>query len=687
MPNRSFPVLLPALAGCVAATTCLAGSDCIVTFNEIQYNPAGLAETGEWIELVNQQGIKVDVSGWRIDGVGYTFPSGTILNPGAYAVVAKSPGPGQFGPYAGSIGNDGQRLRLINQSDRLMDEVDFQDDDPWPAAADGAGATLAKRLPYSASGPHWNWAVSNQAGGTPGAVNFPSGVADSPLRLNELPAASAPSFWLEITNTGASAAALGGVVVSAGADPAREYVLPAGSLAPGAHLLLTQATLGFRPADGETVFLMAAGKSSVQDAQRQTGRLRGRALSRGGTWAYPSVETPGSANVFAFTDSVVISEIMYNPPALVPVPAVPPTYQVTPLIAFGDTWRYNDADASLPSTWAATAHALGGGWKSGPGPLGVESAALPVPLATTLTPYVQATVTYYFERDFTLTAGQLATAESLELTHQIDDGAVFYLNGVEVGRFGMPSGPVGPETLATTGVGDATLTSLVLPTTALQAGTNRLSVEVHQNGTGSSDVVFGAKLDTRVVLTPGTPGQPLRNSDNQWIEVANRSAGPVDLTGWDFGDGVDFAFPAGTQLAAGEHACIVRDASAFAAAHPGARVLGAFSGSLSRSGEHLVLRDAARNTADQVRFYDGGQWPEFADGGGASLEKRDLRSDGMAGGAWAASDESSRTAWKTYTYRGVATASNGPDGQWSEFNFGLMGAGELWIDDVSVTVR
>ena len=87
---------------------------------------------------------------------------------------------------------------------------------------------------------------------------------------------------------------------------------------------------------------------------------------------------------------------------------------------------------------------------------------------------------------------------------------------------------------------------------------------------------------------------------------------------------------------------------------------------------------------DEVRYYDGGQWPESADGGGASLELRDLDADNSIGGAWAASDESARTAWKTYTYRGTAAASKGPDSQWAEFNFGMLSAGEIWIDDVSV---
>lgn len=868
--------LLPASALFIQSV--LASPDSVVTFNEVNFNPAGISEAGEYVELFNQHGVKVDISGWRIDGIGYTFPAATIVNPGAHILVAKTPTGGQLGPFVGNIGNDGQRLRLINHSDRLMDEVDFGDDAPWPAGADGSGFTLAKKLPYTDSGRHANWTISAQQNGTRGSINFPGAGAPPPVttvnlfsldnvwrfnqngpawsatwaqsahsvggtgvdlweqgagaiayetsatvakgtnlrfpgsnspyvvayyfetefnitpaqlanlatlkikyalddgaviyingqeaarinipatgaitsstfasssleagtalsayaslpttaliagsnrlsvevhqfaagnsdilwgaqldmdisdpvpgaapavRLNEIPAANEASWWVELVNTGTAPADLTGLVINAGGDPAREYSLSSGTLVGGGVLLLDAATLGFRPAEGEKVFLYSSGKSVIMDARQQTGRLRGRTAERAGEWAYPSTATPGAANSFVFNDSVVISEIQYNPPAIAPTPAVLPTFKSDPLIAYGDTWRYTPGDANLPTGWAAAEHPVGGGWVSGVGPIGVEIAALPVPLATAITPYSAATVTYYFEKEFSITAQQLATATSIEITHMIDDGAVFYLNGAELPqRFNMPAGIVTPETLAAPSVGDAALSSLIIPTTGLLEGTNRLSVEVHQSTTGSSDFVFGMKLDARVQLTPGTPALPLTNSNNQWLELTNRGAATVDLTGWDFEDGITFDLPAGTTLASGERACIVRDAALFSAVYPSARVLGAFTGSMSRSGEHIVLRDGWKNTADEVRYFDSGHWPEYADGGGASLELRDLDADNSNGGAWAASDETGRTAWRAYTYTGAAAASNGgPDTQWREFNMGMMAAGEMWIDDVSV---
>ena len=66
--------------------------DSTVVFNEIMYNPAGADETLEWVELHNQMGVNMDLSGWRLDGgVGFPFPNGTTLARGGYLVIASNP--------------------------------------------------------------------------------------------------------------------------------------------------------------------------------------------------------------------------------------------------------------------------------------------------------------------------------------------------------------------------------------------------------------------------------------------------------------------------------------------------------------------------------------------------------------------------------------------------------------------
>ncbi len=100
-------------------------------------------------------------------------------------------------------------------------------------------------------------------------------------------------------------------------------------------------------------------------------------------------------------------------------------------------------------------------------------------------------------------------------------------------------------------------------------------------------------------------------------------------------------------------------------AAPSATVLGPWSGSLSGNGETITLTDAAGNPADEVKYLDGGRWPDLADGAGSSLELRDAHANNQSPESWSASQESAKRNWQTYTYRMTAAASSvGPDSQW-----------------------
>lgn len=177
---------------------------------------------------------------------------------------------------------------------------------------------------------------------------------------------------------------------------------------------------------------------------------------------------------------------------------------------------------------------------------------------------------------------------------------------------------------------------------------------------------------------------PHQAAQAQWIELFNRGASAVSLAGWTLSDGVDFAFPANATLGAGQYLVIASDPTAFAQHYSGVTALGPFSGSLKGSGERIVLEDAVGNPADVVRYYDGGRWADFADGGGSSLERRDPRGDSSAPEIWAASDESARAPWHTVSYSGTGANISTDPTQWNEFIFGLLAKGSFVIDDISV---
>ncbi len=149
--------------------------DSAVIFNEIQYHPQNELTETEWIELKSLSGVDIDLSGWSITGgVNYTFPEGTLLTGRAFILVAATPAKlaGSLGPWAGSLSNSSETLRIRNRNGRIMDALTYSDNGDWPTGADGSGATLARRNQLAAGDGALAWASSNELGGTPGGSNF-----------------------------------------------------------------------------------------------------------------------------------------------------------------------------------------------------------------------------------------------------------------------------------------------------------------------------------------------------------------------------------------------------------------------------------------------------------------------------------------------------------------------------------
>jgi hypothetical protein len=131
----------------------------------------------------------------------------------------------------------------------------------------------------------------------------------------------------------------------------------------------------------------------------------------------------------------------------------------------------------------------------------------------------------------------------------------------------------------------------------------------------------------------------------------------------------------------------------------GSNLFGPYEGRLSNSGERirlsLPLRQADPNTgkmreylvtADEVTYFDGDQWPRWADGRGASLELRDPRSHNDTPDAWADSDESGKSQWQQFSYTIDSSDNRYTHDTVTIFDLMLLNAGEVLLDDLELII-
>lgn len=192
------------------------------------------------------------------------------------------------------------------------------------------------------------------------------------------------------------------------------------------------------------------------------------------------------------------------------------------LIDQNTTWRYDRSGQDLGTDWRQPGFD-DSAWPEGTALIADESTTTVAPIRTPISRFNdegQYVVTFYFRTKFNFTATSTARAK-IRLRHVVDDGVIFYLNGERVYGFGLPEGEVAANFSGTTGHENAFEGPFDIPLDQLAIGENVLAAEVHQAGTGSSDMVFGAELIitvpeadvvTAARLTVGLSGGTLRVS-------------------------------------------------------------------------------------------------------------------------------------------------------------------------------
>ena len=166
-----------------------------LVISKVMFNPsvptaaeeaAGFERRGdfEYFEALNIGPMAIHLGGVRIvAGIEFTFPFGTLLDPGERLLVVSNLAAfemryGAGLPVAGEFENNsnlddgGERIHLLDENGQTIADFTFDDDESmgWPAGPDGDGYALVLLDPESATDPNLagGWRASGYPGGQPG---------------------------------------------------------------------------------------------------------------------------------------------------------------------------------------------------------------------------------------------------------------------------------------------------------------------------------------------------------------------------------------------------------------------------------------------------------------------------------------------------------------------------------------
>ncbi|MBL9172350.1 MAG: lamin tail domain-containing protein [Verrucomicrobiales bacterium] len=319
--------------------------DVLVT--EIMYHPpdteAFNSDDLEFLELRNVGPVERDLGGLTFtNGIRFTFPRGTRLAPGAFAVLVAHeaaftnahPGVPIAGVFGGRLDNAGERLTLVHATGAPVFDLAWGDALPWPESADGGGFSLVPRNPLSNPSPSdaAQWRASSAPGGSPGADDPPLTVP--PVVVNEvLTHTDAPVLdSIELHNPTDAPADVSGWYLSDDRRSPTKFRIPGPSvIPPGGFLVLDEGDFNVPNAagafslssHGDEVFLFSADRDGALTGYSDgfsfgaaaNGVSFGRHTNSVGEVQFPPQRalTLGAVNAGPRIGPIVLNEIQYAP--------------------------------------------------------------------------------------------------------------------------------------------------------------------------------------------------------------------------------------------------------------------------------------------------------------------------------------------------------------------------------------
>lgn len=708
--------------------------------SEIMYHPqeGPDGETLEFIELYNNRAVFEDLTGHAFSrGIQYEFPAGTILQPKQYLVVAADPEAleqhygisGVLGPWEGSLRNSGERIDLSGNNGDIVLTVSYDDASPWPTAPDGTGHSLQRSQRRGDPQEGSSWGASTFIGGSPGSPDQAQAEPEAPTVTTLVDLGHPGRYFKGIEEPSPDdwgQASTAWTELEFNDDPSRTAWLagPSG--------------YGYSSEAEERQYIrtvlddMNGGYMSVYARLRFT--LTPDLIA----------SITGLAADVHYDDGFVLYLNGVHVGASAQIFGTPPTFDWPGGSASDFSAAHLDLTDSLhllvPGTNVLAIQAHNARLQGSSDCLGspILHAVLEKPASGVDNPEVRLLI-----NELQASEGHVAQGDWIELYNPgpsaIDLGGLYLSNNpLNLLLYKLPTGvALGPGDFWSVRKGmlpdgfpfflsqDGGVLYLTVATDdptpqpvrvidALQYGNLELDASFGRFPDGAGDLGLlsiptyaGPNAQPRmhdIVINEIMYHHLQREDRYEYIELYNRGTDTVNLSNWSFTAGISFTFPEGTEMQPDSYLVVAKDPAFLAGVYDnltrGENLLGPYGGRLNDHSERIRLAypysqkdpqtgqtETLEVTADEVTYYDGGRWPVWADGQGASLELRDPHSPNHTAQAWAASTENAKTQWERFSYNISGGDSNYTHDQVSIFELMLLNRGEILLDDLELEIE
>ena len=712
--------------------------------SEIMYHPVEEGGTSqgaqllEFIELYNNRAVFENLSGYTFSNdIEYTFPAGTILGAKEYLVIAKDPNivettygiTGVIGPYDKRLNDDGDRIELSNEVGEIILTFRFNDARPWTIIPDGTGHSLILAKlggdPEEAS----TWASSTCIGGSPGGPDEIHTTSDPNLFTLVYIGHSGRYFkgYEEPSPGGGGAPTLVWAQIEFDDDPATtdwidgpsgygysneqeesDYIqtelndMSGNYISVYARLPFTlsqeqinsfaelQAEVHYD--DDYILFLNGTPVgNSTQIPEIPLAYNWGRGVGNDYATAYHDLT--GWLHLLEVGENILAIQVHnsalssssdgYGAPVLKAV-IEDPGNNVDPLARIVINEVLANSEVPPATDWIELYN---------PGPEDVNTSEMKIYLSDDRFDLLK----YKLPDGILLEPGDFLVVDEGTAPDGFPFGIGYSDEKMEKVYVTMASDNPSPVPVRVLDV-------LRPDNSEPEATSGRYPDGSDYLGILSSSTKGNANTPHRIhdiVINEIMYHHGLRDRRYEYIELYNRSTtDTIPMEGWEFTDGVNYTFPVGISMPPNSYLVIAEDPAFLATKYPpennleiGVNLLGPYSGNLNDHSERIQLSYSYTdpNTqldyyaiADEVTYYDGGRWPSWADGEGASLELLDPDSDNDTPDAWADSDESGKSSWQEINFSIDSTNSSYTHDTINVFGMILLNRGEVLLDDIEL---